>query len=73
MKPDEVIYPFEILPLSVEEGGGYAISFPDLLGCRSDGETPEEALSSGREAMRDWLLVAQEFGDAVPTPLKFKA
>lgn len=61
-------YPFEIRPLSKEEGGGYAVTFPDLPGCRSDGDTPEQALANGREALADWLAVAQEFGDDVPPP-----
>lgn len=61
-------YPFEIRPLSEDEGGGYAVTFPDLPGCRSDGETPEQALANGREALADWLSVAREFGDDVPSP-----
>ena len=36
-------YHFEIRPLSQEEGGGYLITFPDLPGCMSDGDTPDEA------------------------------
>lgn len=61
-------YPFEIRPLSKVEGGGYAVTFPDLPGCRSDGETPEQALANGREALADWLAVAREFGDAIAMP-----
>lgn len=61
-------YPFEIRPLSDDEGGGYAVTFPDLPGCRSDGETPEQALANGREALADWLAVALEFGDNTPSP-----
>lgn len=69
MKAQAVIdYPFEIRPLSKEEGGGYAVTFPDLPGCRSDGETPEQALANGRNALTDWLAVAREFGDEVPSP-----
>jgi antitoxin HicB len=30
MKTPRIDYPFEIRPLSKEEGGGYAITFPDL-------------------------------------------
>ncbi len=68
MKHSPMQYPFEILPLSPDEGGGYAITFPDLAGCRSDGATPEKAMENGRLALADWLAVAQEFGDAVPAP-----
>ncbi len=68
MKTTPMTYPFEILPLSKDEGGGYAITFPDLAGCRSDGATPEKAIENGRLALSDWLAVATEFGDAVPVP-----
>jgi len=41
-------YPFEIRGLTKEEGGGYLITFPDMPGCMSDGETVEEAIHTGR-------------------------
>ena len=68
MKASSIEYPFEVRPLSVAEGGGYAITFQDLPGCRSDGSTPEEAIKNGRDALRSWLAVAREFGDRVPAP-----
>lgn len=68
MKTLKIDYPFEVRPLSEDEGGGYAITYPDLPGCRSDGATPEEAIKNGRDALRSWLAVAQEFGDKVPGP-----
>ena len=40
-------YPFEIRPLSSEDGGGFLISFPDFAECISDGETVEEAIANG--------------------------
>ena len=42
-------YAFEIRPLSEVEGGGYLFSFPDLPGCMSDGESPEEAMTNGKD------------------------
>ena len=33
----------EVRRLTEEEGGGWLATFPDLPGCMSDGETPEEA------------------------------
>ena len=68
MKKSSIAYPFEIRPLSKDEGGGYCISFPDLPGCWSDGATPEEAMENGRDALRSWLAVAEEFGDDAPKP-----
>ncbi len=68
MKKFSISYPFEIRPLSKDEGGGYSISFPDLPGCWSDGATPEEAVENGRDALASWLEVAQEFRDELPKP-----
>lgn len=67
--PPTMDYPFEIRPLSKAEGGGFAITFPDLPGCMSDGSTVEEAIENGRDALSSWLAVAREFGDPVPKPL----
>jgi antitoxin HicB len=62
------IYPFEIRPLTLAEGGGYLIQFPDLQGCISDGQTPEEALKNGQEALQGWLETRQEQGLPIPLP-----
>ncbi len=61
-------YPFEIRPLSDSEGGGYLIQFPDLQGCISDGETPEEAVQNGMVALTGWLETRQELGLPIPVP-----
>lgn len=68
MKKSNLAYPFEVRPLSKEEGGGYSIYFPDLPGCWSDGDTPEDAIENGWDALQSWLAVAQEFGDDIPRP-----
>lgn len=64
----EFDYPFELRPLAEEEGGGWLISFPDLPGCISDGETPEEAIANGKDALAAWLQAARETGREVPNP-----
>lgn len=61
-------YPFELRPLENEEGGGWLIVFPDLPGCMSDGETPEEAIANGRDAVSAWMKAAEEAGREVPRP-----
>ncbi len=65
---EQLRYPFEIKQLSEEEGGGYLISFPDLPGCISDGETIEDAIKNGIDAMNSWIKTSQEFNDPVPEP-----
>lgn len=65
---ERIKYPFEIRPLSAEEGTGFLISFPDLPGCVSDGETVEEAIINGLDAVHSWLETAKEFQDPIPEP-----
>ena len=61
-------YQFTVRPLSSDEGGGYLVEYPDIPGCMSDGETVEEAISNGREALRDCLEVFKESGRKLPKP-----
>lgn len=68
-------YPFEayahiVEPLSEEDGGGYLITFPDLPGCMSDGETPDEALKNGRDAFSAWMSARIHIGKPVPKPTR---
>ena len=57
-----------ILPLSKSAGGGYLIEFPDLPGCISDGETPEEAMRNGADAMRSWIAAMRAAKRPIPRP-----
>jgi predicted RNase H-like HicB family nuclease len=59
---------FTVRPLSKEEGGGYLVEYPDIPGCMSDGETTEEAIANGREALRDCIEVFKESGWKLPKP-----
>ena len=61
-------YPFEIQPLSEEDGGGYLISFPDFSECISDGETPEEAIQNGLDALQETIYALESMNLPVPEP-----
>ena len=61
-------YPVVIEPLAPKDGGGFVATVPDLPGCMSDGETPEEALANVRDAVAAWIEEAQALGRAVPQP-----
>ena len=65
---DSLQYPVVIEPLSVEEGGGFLARVPDLPGCMSDGETPEEAVVNVQDAIATWIEAAHDLGHAVPQP-----
>lgn len=69
MKKEKVLdYPFKVRHLSKEEGGGYLIEYPDLPGCMSDGETIDEAIENGRDAVLCWVSAAKESGRTIPKP-----
>jgi len=61
-------YPFEIRPLSEDEGGGFLVSYPDFNVCISDGDTIEEAITNGREALADTIAALESSGHTVPAP-----
>ena len=59
-------YRMELVP-DLDEGG-YAVSYPDLPGCVSCGETLESAVRNGEDAKKAWLLAALEDGIDIPEP-----
>ena len=61
-------YPFEIRPLSEEDGGGFLVSFPDFAECISDGETIEEALANGHDALKATIAALKAKKLPVPSP-----
>lgn len=61
-------YAVLLSPLSPEDGGGFVATVPDLPGCMSDGETPEEALANVQDAIECWIETAIDHGRAVPVP-----
>jgi antitoxin HicB len=61
-------YAVMVQPLSEEMGGGYYAQVPDLPGCMSDGDTPQEAFANAQDAIASWIEAAHEVGRAVPKP-----
>ena len=61
-------YPFEIRPLNQEEGGGFLIDFPDFSECFSDGETIDEAIQNGYDALRETIAALESKGYPLPEP-----
>ena len=71
MKPQD--YEVDIMPLAEADGGGFTAIMPELPGCRSDGETPQEALDNAYDAIGCWIEAAEEMGRAVPQPRRLAA
>ncbi len=61
--------PFEIRRMTEEEGGGYLVTFKDLPGCVSDGDTIEEAVQNAADAEEEWLSAAKLWGKPQPAKL----
>jgi predicted RNase H-like HicB family nuclease len=63
-------YEIVIRPLTADEGGGFFAFVPDLPGCHSDGETPQEALVNVYDAFACWIEGMQEMGAPIPQPTR---
>jgi len=57
-----------IAVLVPERSGGWTVLFPDLPGCASQGETPDEAIAMATDALAGHLAVARDYGDEIPAP-----
>ena len=45
-----------------QDEGGFVISYPDLPGCITCGETIESAMQNAKDAKREWIRAALEEG-----------
>lgn len=63
-------YQITLRPLTSDEGGGWLAEVPDLPGCMSDGNTPEEATRNVRDAIEEWLAAARDMGRKIPEPAR---
>jgi antitoxin HicB len=61
-------YRITLRPLGTAEGGGWLAEVPELPGCMSDGETPQEAAENVMDAIACWIEAAEEDGRPVPAP-----
>lgn len=55
------------------EETGYVISFPDLPGCITEGDSIEEAAYMARDALCLWLYDKEVNGETIPLPSNPKA
>ena len=60
--------PYRMEIVEDREEGGYVVSYPDLPGCLTCGETIESAVENARDAKRVWLEAALEEGVSIPMP-----
>jgi predicted RNase H-like HicB family nuclease len=55
-----------------DEGTSYGVSFPDVLGCISAGDTFEEAVANAAHALAGHFALMKADGDAIPAPRSFE-
>jgi antitoxin HicB len=65
---NRLAYAIVVQPHAEDDGGGFVATVPDLLGCMSDGETPQEALHQVQDAIATWIEAAEDMGRAIPEP-----
>jgi len=69
----KLTYPVIVSPLPEADGGGFVATVPDLPGCMSDGDTPEEAVANVLDAIESWLEAANDAGRTIPVPSRVAA
>lgn len=55
-----------------EKDGSYSVDVPDLVGCCTQGENLEEAITMAEDAALGWLLTATEEGEEIPDASNIK-
>lgn len=58
--------------LTYKERYEIAVTFPDLPGCTTSGQTEEDALRMAQEALGGHLWCIEEDGDPIPEPTSLK-
>jgi len=62
---DRYIFPAIFEPGEIK---GYTVSFPDLPGCITEGDSMEEALHMAKEALELFMYGMEEDYDTIPKP-----
>lgn len=62
------MFKYEIIIFWSSEDEDFIAEVPELPGCMSHGDTPEDALKNAKEAIQLWIDTAKEFGDPIPEP-----
>ncbi|HIY62904.1 MAG TPA: type II toxin-antitoxin system HicB family antitoxin [Candidatus Mediterraneibacter stercoripullorum] len=69
---DYLKLPYRMEIVEDQAEGGYTVSFPELPGCITCGETIESALKNAEDAKKTWLEAVLEDGGEVPEPDSLK-
>ena len=65
---DYIKLPYRMELVEDIDEGGYVVTYPDLKGCITCGDTIEAAITNAKEAKVLWLKAALEEGCEIPEP-----
>ena len=65
---DYMALPYRLEIVEDQEEGGYVVSYPDLPGCITCGDTIEEAMNNAKDAEKAWIEAALEEGIEINEP-----
>lgn len=65
----KTLYKYEIIIYWSESDHAYIAEVPELSGCKSDGQTYAEALSTVEHVISEWIETAIELGRPIPIPV----
>ncbi len=65
---DYMKMPYRMEIIEDKEEGGYVVSYPDLPGCVTCGETIEAAIANAADAKKAWIEAALEEGIEIREP-----
>lgn len=60
--------PYKMEIVEDKDEGGFVVSYPDLPGCITCGETIETAISNANDAKKAWIEAALESGIELQEP-----
>ena len=61
-------YKYEIIIYWSEDDNSYLVEVPELDGCKSDGQTYQEAISNVELIISEWIETAKLIGRKIPKP-----
>jgi predicted RNase H-like HicB family nuclease len=59
---------YELIIYWSEVDQSFIAEVPELTGCKSDGETYEEAIINAKIVMGEWIETARSLGREIPKP-----
>ncbi len=65
---DYMALPYRLEIVEDQEEGGYVVSYPDLPGCITCGDTIEGAMNNAKDAKKAWIEAALEEGIEINEP-----